>query len=195
MRGIWNLLAVIGLVTVVVGGYVAPVGVQTVIRFSEFDSRALETYVEMAGKILETGNAAEATVWKAKVADGITFEDLDQSIRFIANENNIKNVGELPLSKQVEAMRGTPHREVKIYMFCNAMTAANMLAYSDAYSAYLPCRISVVEDKQGALWIYTLNMDPMIYGGLPLPTALKAEAEGVKAIMQDIMERAANGDF
>lgn len=195
MRGLWNLLAVVGLITVIAIGYFLPSGVKAFARLSDFDPGAWQTYRTMMANILETGNAAEATVWKAKVADGIAFEDLDQSIKFIANANNIKNVGELPLSGQVEAMTGKPFRTVKIYMFCNALTAANMLQYSDAYAAYLPCRISVVEDKSGALWIYTLNMDPMIYGGLPLPPALKTEAEGVKKIMQDILQRGAKGDF
>jgi uncharacterized protein (DUF302 family) len=80
-------------------------------------------------------------------------------------------------------------------MFCNALTAAQMLEYSDAYSAFLPCRISMVEDKEGKLWLYSLNMDAMIYGGKPLPPALKEEAEGVKKIILDIMNRGAKGDF
>jgi uncharacterized protein (DUF302 family) len=75
------------------------------------------------------------------------------------------------------------------------MTAAQMLDYSDAYSAYLPCRVSLVEDKEGKLWLYSLNMDAMIYGGTPLPPALKEEAMGVKKIILEIMHRAAEGDF
>lgn len=195
MRGIWNLLAIIGLITVLTIGYFFPAGFKIASRFAEFDPGAYQTYRDMMEKILETGNAAEATVWKAQVADDISFEDLDQSIKLIGNENNIKNVGELPLWKEVEALSGKPYRVVKIYMFCNALTAKNMLEFSDAYSAYLPCRLSVVEDKQGKMWVYTLNMDPMIYGGTPLPPALKTEAEGVKRIIQDIMNRAASGDF
>lgn len=195
MRGLWNLLAVIGLVTVAGLAYVSPQLVPAMARFSQFDEKALQTYIEMTQQIIETGNAAEATVWKSKVAEGLTFEDLDETIKFVANENNIKNVGELPLSMQVEAMTGKPYRTVKIYMFCNALTAANMLAHSDAYSAYLPCRISVVEDTSGQLWIYSLNMDPMIHGGLPLPSDLKAEALEVKRIIQDVMKRGAAGDF
>jgi uncharacterized protein (DUF302 family) len=80
-------------------------------------------------------------------------------------------------------------------MFCNAMTALEMLDHSDAYSAYLPCRVSMVEDKEGGLWLYSLNMDAMIHGGKPLPPALKEEAEGVKEIILDIMNRGAEGDF
>ena len=73
--------------------------------------------------------------------------------------------------------------------------AQKMLDYSDAYSAFLPCRVSMIEDKEGKLWLYSLNMDAMLYGGKPLPPALKEEAEGVKKIILDIMNRGAQGDF
>ena len=108
---------------------------------------------------------------------------------------DIKNVGELPLSGQIEAMTGESHRFIKIYMFCNALTAAKMIEYSDAYSAYLPCRVSLVEDKSGNLHLYSLNMDAMIHGGRPLPAELKEEAEDVKRIILDIMNRGAAGEF
>ena len=164
-------------------------------RLDQFDEKALDVYTDMITKVLETGNAAEATVWKVKVAEGLEVEDVEQSMRFVANEHNIKNVGELPLSEQVTAMTGETSRYFKIFMFCNALTAAQMLDYSDAYAAYLPCRVSLVEDKEGNYWIYSLNMDAMIHGGTPLPPDLKEEAENVKMIIQDIMNRGAEGDF
>lgn len=80
-------------------------------------------------------------------------------------------------------------------MFCNALTAAKMLDYSDAFSAYLPCRITLLEDPDGQLWLYTLNMDLMVYGGKPLPPELKEEAIEVKDIILEIMNRGAEGDF
>ncbi|MGD9000931.1 MAG: DUF302 domain-containing protein, partial [Granulosicoccaceae bacterium] len=129
------------------------------------------------------------------VEEGLTFDDVEQTMRFVANEHNMKNVGELPLSKQVESMIGKPYRLVKIYMFCNPLTATNMLDYSDAFSAYLPCRITLIEDKQGRMWLYTLNMDLMIYGGTPLPDDLREEAIKVKEIILDIMHRGAKGEF
>ena len=164
-------------------------------RFGDFDEQAMQVYSNLAQQILETGNAAEATVWKAKVADGLSATDVEDVLRNVANEHNIKNVGELPLYKQVEAMTGQKFRHLKIYMFCNALTAARMVDYSDAYSAYLPCRVSLVEDKQGQLWLYTLNMDLMIHGGTPLPPALKEEALKVKFIIKDILKRGAAGEF
>jgi len=195
MGSLRNLFALIGVLAVLAGLAATPYLLEVKNRFAEFDENAASVYVDMFNRILETGSAVEATVWRAQVSEGLSAEDVDETIKFVANERNIKNVGELPLSKQVEAMTGKPARFVKIYMFCNALTAAQMLEYSDAFAAYLPCRLSLIEDKEGKLWIYTLNMDPMIYGGMPLPPALKAEALKVKDIMLDVLERGAKGEF
>ena len=75
------------------------------------------------------------------------------------------------------------------------LTAAKMVNYSDAFSAYLPCRIALVEDNEGQLWLYTLNMDMMIHGGTELPDELYEEATNVKEIILDIMNRGAAGEF
>ncbi len=190
-----NLFALVGFIAIVAVIFATVKMGPMMQTFDSFDDRAIDVYSNMMEKILETGNAAEATVWKVPVDEGLSAEEVEETMKFVANEHNIKNVGELPLSEQVEAMSGEKSRFFKIYMFCNAMTAAQMLEYSDAYSAYLPCRVSMVEDKQGKLWLYSLNMDAMIYGGTPLPPALKEEAEGVKTIILDIMNRGAEGDF
>jgi uncharacterized protein (DUF302 family) len=162
---------------------------------SDYDDQAFNTYTEMAKTLLETGNGAEATVWKIPVQDGLSAQDVEETMKFVANEHNFKNVGELPLYKEIEAMSGEPSRFIKIYMFCNAMTAARMMVYSDAYSAYLPCRITLVEDSSGKLWLYTLNMDLMIHGGKELPPELKEEAMQVREIILDIINRGAEGAF
>ena len=92
-------------------------------------------------------------------------------------------------------MTGKKQRFLKIYMYCNPLTAIEMVDYSDAFSAYLPCRLSLVEDKKGKLWIYALNMDMMIHGGTTLPDGLKQEAERVRTVIKTIMDRAASGEF
>jgi len=196
MKLIWNLLALLGLaVVVLLVVAVVKIGPSSVANLASFDPKAASTYAEIGKRLLETGNGAEATVWKVPVKDGLTTADVEQTMRFVANEHNIKNVGELPLSKEIEAISGKPSRYIKLYMFCNPMTASHMFEFSEAFSAYLPCRISLVEDGQGKLWLYTLNMDMMIYGGKPLPPDLKEEAIQVKDTMLDIMKRGASGEF
>lgn len=129
------------------------------------------------------------------VKAGLKPEDVEAAMKSAAFKHNIKDVGELPLSKQVEASSGKPYRFVKIYMFCSALTAARMIDYNPAYSAYLPCRVILLEDKTGKLWLYSLNLDPMIHGGKALPPELKEEAIKVKQTILAIMERGAAGAF
>lgn len=198
---IWNLLALIGLamlagiIWVAVTNGFGMQNVKDLQNLKTFDPMAPQVYMDMAKSLLATGNGAEATVWKRPVAEGLSPEDVEETMRFVANEHNFKNVGELPLSDQVAAMTGEDQRFWKIYMFCNPLTAARMIDYSDAFSAYLPCRIALVEDKAGQLWLYTLNMDMMIHGGSELPPELFEEANQVKDIILDIMNRGAEGDF
>lgn len=161
----------------------------------QFDPKAPEIYKAMMKKLVATKNAAEATVWKVPVSEGVSRADVEQAMRFVANEHNIKNVGELPLSEQVEAMTGEKQRYLRIFMFCNPLTAVKMLDHSDAYSAYLPCRIALVEDKEGKFWLYALDMDMMVWGGATLPDFLFDEALKVRAVIKDIMERGAAGEF
>jgi len=195
MKFIWNLIGLFGLlVLALIVAAVIQLG-PSINNLAGFDEKALSTYAEIGKILLETGSGPEATVWKIPVAEGLTPQEVEETMRFVANEHNIKNVGELPLYKEVEAMSGTPFRFMTVYMFCNAMTAARMLEINDAFSAYLPCRITLIEDTSGKLWLYTLNMDIMIYGGKTLPDAIKEEAIQVKEIMLDIMNRGASGDF
>lgn len=201
LRLIWNLFALLGLA--LVAGIIwlsltYGFGVQNfreLGNLSSFDKQAPEVYMTMIKNLIATGNAADATVWKIPVADGLSAADVEQTLKFVANEHNIKNVGELPLSEQVKAMTGKSQRFLKIFMFCNPLTGMKMVDYAPAYSAYLPCRISLAEDKTGKLWLYTLNMDMMIHGGKTLPPELYQEANNVKETILDIMNRGAKGDF
>lgn len=195
MSLIKNLFAIIGLLVVLV---VIAAGIKfapMIQQLTKFDSKAVDTYSEMVSKLIETGNGAEATIWKTQVKEGLTVTDVEDAMKSVATEYNIRSVGELPLSKQISLMTGKKFRFLKIYMYCNPLTAAKMVDYNDAFSAYLPCRVTLVEDKKGRLWIYSLNMDMMIYGGTPLPSPLKKEALRVKEVIQAIMNRGATGEF
>ena len=195
MSVIRNLLAIIGLLALILI-IVAIVRYGDLLKIgSGLDPDAGKVYMEMAEKFADTSSIVDATIWKQKVNDDMKPDDVEQVMKSVASEYNIKNVGELPLYKEVAAMSGKPYRYAKIFMFCDALTASRMMDYNDAFSAYLPCRVSLIEDKQGDLWIYTLNMDPMIHGGKPLPPELKKEALHVKKIITDIMERGATGAF
>ena len=75
------------------------------------------------------------------------------------------------------------------------MVAIDMVKFSMAYGAYLPCRIVIMEDKKGQLWLYTLDLDMMIHGGAPLPPDMLKEGNRVKHIIYTMMDKAASGEF
>lgn len=195
MAFIRNLLALIGLLALVAGGYLYTRVSPDINAFMSFDPGAKAVYTKMWDKLKATGTTADATVWRVPLAEGISPQDAEETMKFVANEHNIKGVGELPLSEQVALMTGEKQRFLKIYQYCNPITAMKMVDYSDAFAAYLPCRIAMVEDKQGNYALYALDMDMMIFGGKTLPPELLDEATQVKDIILDIMNRAASGDF
>jgi len=195
MGFIRNILAIIGLVALIGGGYAYTKFNGEINAFKQLDSGAAKVYSNMWAKLKETGNTPDATVWKKAVDEGISAEDAAEAMSSVATELNIKSVGILPLSKEVEAKTGKPQRLLTIYQYCNPMTAMKMVDYSDAFSAYLPCRIAMIEDKKGKLWLYALDMDMMIHGGKTLPDNLLKEANTVKDVILKIMEAGATGEF
>lgn len=192
LKNMFAVFGVISLVLMILAGSWAFNALQWA---DDFDAHAGTFYSDIIKRIVASRSGVEALVTRVPVQPGIDVEQVDESIRNIANELNIKTVGELPLSEEVESMSGTRFRYIKIYLLCNAMTAASLLNYDDAFSSYLPCRITLLEDRTGHLWLYTMNMDLIIHGGRPLPPALKAEAEKIRDSLDDIMQRAARGDF
>jgi len=195
MSLIRNTLAIIGLLSLILIAFSTLQIKSTLDIVDSFDEKAIDIYSRFIEKTLTTGSPLDAMIIKVKAADGLTVEDLQASIRTVANELNIKNVGELPLSEQVESMTGQPYRYVKIYLLCNAMTAASMLNYNDAFASFLPCRITVIEDEQGDLWLSTMDLNLMIHGGRPIPPALKSDAIQIRDDLNEIMLRSAAGDF
>ncbi len=140
------------------------------------------------------GDIAVATTWERKVKPGVTIEQIETSLQSISAEDNMRAVGELPLSKELEARTGKKEKFLKVYSYCSPATARMMVDFSPHMAAYLPCRISVVERDDG-LWMYTLNMDMMVKMGRKLPPDLQRDAMKVRNTIWKMMERASQGDF
>lgn len=141
------------------------------------------------------GDIAIATTWEARVKDGVTAKDVEEILKLVAVERNMRDVGVLPLSKELEARSGKKEKLLTVYSYCSPGTARKMVDFSPHMAAYLPCRISVVEHDDGSLWLYTLNMDMMVKMGRKLPSPLKEEAQAVRDTIWTMMQRASQGEF
>ena len=69
-----------------------------------------------------------------------------------------------------------------------------MITLDPLYSAYMPCRISLVEDAGGRPWLFMLNLDMLINSSV-LPPELQEIAIRVNQIMLAIMTAGATGEF
>jgi uncharacterized protein (DUF302 family) len=192
MKIIRNILALIGLVAVV-GGVAAYWAVGS--KLAAFDPGFPKVYQEFAGRLLETGDPGVAMMWAVPVEEGLTPEEVIDSMKSLATSKNFLFVGESPFYKQIEAITGEQYRYVNFLSFCDARVGMQMLEYRDQYSGFMPCRIAIVEDNDGRLWLYSMNLDLMIHGGAELPEDLKASAVRVRDTIKQIMEGAARGEF
>ena len=154
-----------------------------------------KVYMPMTNRLLDTGDITMASIVRVKVADDVSNTDVEEAMESIATDEGIRSVGTLPLSEMVELQTAKEQRFLKIYQYCSPRTAMLMVDHSDAFSAYLPCRIALIEDKSGQRWLYTLDMDFMIYGGAPLPAHLLKKALEVKRIITAIQLGGSAGNF
>ncbi len=187
-----NILALIGLATLVALG-AAYAGFGT--RLADFDPDFARVYGEMGSRLLETGDPGVAMMWSVPVKEGLTPEEVIDSMKSLATERNFLFVGESPFYKQVEAITGEKYRYVNFLSFCDAQVGKAMLEYRDQYSGFMPCRIALVEDKDGKLWLHSMNLDMMIFGGTKLPPDLKESALQVRDTVREIMDGAAAGEI
>ncbi|MDD2894309.1 MAG: DUF302 domain-containing protein [Halothiobacillaceae bacterium] len=217
-----NLLALVGVLALVAGGYFAVVmpgmmqlmpamlspGMQPIVAVINKDAAGLmaaggnlapgaaEETATMLGRWIESkGEIGYTTVWERKVAPGVTLDDIKASLESVSTDRNIKAVGELPLSDELIA-RGVKSGVLYIASYCNPETARKMVDFAPSMAAYLPCRVAVVEKPDG-LWISTLNMDMMLKMGQNMkdhPELLKA-ATGVRDTMWEMLEKGSKGEI
>lgn len=127
------------------------------------------------------------------VDEGITGDEVDESIKSMATNENILHVAMFPLSKQIENVTGKPYRHLSIHNICDAVTAAKIADIDDRYAVILPCRIAVVEGKDGKLRMISMNPDVMYKMNLP-KGALDPAVE-VARKMNNILKGAKEGAF
>ena len=192
MRVIINVLALIGLLALIAAG----VGYYQAQSFmARLDPNAPDVYAEFASEFSKDLDPADAMMWSYEVEEGLTPEDVVESMKSLAVQHNFLFVGESPFYKQAEAVTGEPYRYTNFLSFCDVQVGMEMADYNPKYTAFMPCRIALVEHADGSLWLYSMNLDFVIYGGKPLPPDLKEETVAVSKTIQTIMEGAARGDF
>ncbi len=136
---------------------------------------------------------------KIKVDDGLSIDDVIESMNLRANLLNFRMVGHNTPWKIMESISGEPMPKVEIVSYCDVMTMRKILDYSPEFVALLPCRIAVIEDSAGDLWVVTLDWDVRWLDTSPNPNKmsdeLREEAIAIRENIHSIMEAGAYGEL
>jgi cytochrome c553/uncharacterized protein (DUF302 family) len=133
------------------------------------------------------------TVVRMALASGVSIDDSIDAMMSKATDLNLKLVGQQRVSEELEA-RGVDSPYLSIFQFCNPMDAKVMVIADPVFSSYMPCRISMVADGSGKIWLMMLNLDMLINSKL-LPNDVIETAVKVNTQMLEIMMAGASGQF
>ncbi|TEU20934.1 MAG: DUF302 domain-containing protein [Gammaproteobacteria bacterium] len=128
-----------------------------------------------------------------EVDEDITGPEVDESIKSMATNESILHVAMFPLSEQIKNVTGKPYRHLSIHNICDAATAGKIADIDDRYAVILPCRIAVVEGKDGK--IRMISMNPDVMHAMKLPEDALGPAMDVAEKMNAILEGAKEGSF
>ena len=166
-------------------------------KVKTLDPQAMPAYMDMFDKVLATGNSAEAMIKKVKIEDAVSTQELVENFHEIALGANFKVVGDQTMSKSGVDAKGNKTKLIRFVSFCSPQIAKVFINFSAAFSAFMPCRIAIIEDDNGDRWMYTMSMDLMLFGGKTLPPEMLEKALHVRDTMYLMMDEAGkeDGDF
>lgn len=212
-----NILTLIGGVTVI----------GAIIMYAQFgskvaalDPKAMDLYMAMGNKVLETGNAAEGMIKKTKLAipyeEGMSEEErhevkmeaIEEAREIMDAVGEMGGLGRIATSLMSSAEKygkdqPSKGRYIRINSYCSPTIAIKFLYYGDraegrdkdkdfkSMVAFMPCRVGMVEDINGDVWLYTMDMGLLIAGGHTLNDELLAEAKSVESTMYNMIYKAA----
>lgn len=137
---------------------------------------------------------------KYPAKEGLSFDDVVESMKLRANQLNFKLVGHSPMWKDIQAVLGdTSAPRMEVFHFCDIAAGREVMKYSPESIVFLPCRIAVMEDADKKIWVLTLDWNTSwldsISGKMGAPTELMKYATDIRDKMDNIMRAAAAGDL
>jgi len=189
MKLIKAILMLIGAVVVLGMGYV----------YIKLDPAALPTYGNMFAKVIETGDPAKGMIIKRKliIEEGESKEEaIEEALEImdaIGENYGLAKVDSKTMPRGGKFMKdGGLYTHIRSY--CSPTIADIFLTHSGEFVGFMPCRVGIVEDKNGDIWLYTMSLDLMIHGGTQLPPELLKHANNVKEAMEAMITKGALRD-
>ena len=193
LKGIFTIVGAIVVLGLVI------VGAKFGSSLTKMDGQALGLYMDMADKVLTTGDPAKGMVIKQKLVIGedmTKMEAIENAIEImdeIADAHGLAVVDKKTMPRQ-QLNKDGEKVYTHIRSYCSPSIADVFLEFSGEFVGFMPCRVGIVEDSNGDVWLYTMGLDLMIHGGHELPPKMLELANTVKEAMVDMITKGASGD-
>jgi len=191
MKIVKNLLAFVGLLVVLaILAFVFKYG-DSVLKM---DPKAFNLYMKMGDDVLTTGDPAKGMILKKKLIipkDSTKAEAIENAIEIM--DEVAAEYGLAMVDKKTMPRKGGLYTHIRSY--CSPTIADIFLTHSGEFIGFMPCRVGIVEDANGDIYIYTMALDMMISGGHTLPKEMLDYAKEIKTAMETMIAKGAAGDF
>ncbi len=196
MKLIKGLFTLVGAI-VVIGAIIGAVTIGP--KIAKLDPQAIPEYIKMFDIVLTTGDPAKGMVRRVKmvIPEGVTkqeaFENAIEVMDEIGAEYGLAMVDQKTMPRNGKLFKdGGLLTHIRSY--CSPAIADRFLTHSGEFIGFMPCRIGIVEDKNGDIYLYTMGMELMINGGHTLPPEMLELANEVRKGMYTMMEKGAAGE-
>jgi len=138
-------------------------------------------------------------VYEVAVRDGMSHQDVVDSLKSIAEGKNFVNPVSLPIDEHIKKRGIDPQGVKEIYSFCNLSLGTDIFLDHPEFLVFAPCRIAVYEKPDA-------NKKLKLFIGLARPTfdlksiknpSLRAQkaAQELETTLLEIIYKASRGDI
>ncbi len=150
-------------------------------------------------KIKATGIDINSAIYEVQVADGVSYQDVVDSLKSVSEGMNFVNPANFPIGDHIK-LRGIDPQGIKeVHSFCNLSMGTEIILDHPEFLVFAPCRIALYEKPD-------TNKKLKLFIGLARPTfdlksiknptvrAQKSAQQLEDALIQ-LMDKARKGDI
>ena len=96
--------------------------------------------------------ATESAIYEVQVKDGVSYQDVVDSLKSVSEGMNFVNPANFPISEHIKARGIDPQGIKEVHSFCNLGLGTEIFLDHPEFLVFAPCRVALYE-KQNKLFI------------------------------------------
>lgn len=141
----------------------------------------------------------QSAIYEVAVQDGISHEDVVDSLKSISEGMNFVNPANFPIGENMKKRDIDPQGVKEVYTYCNLGMGTEIILDHPEFLVFAPCRIALYEkpDANNKMKLYLALARPTHdLKNIKNPTArAKKAAQQLEESLMELMHRASEGDF